>query len=358
MTSAITIEEIAIPGSLDDPGALNFVRLVDVRNAIEAHPIGKPVMNLSVGEMLPSLLDQTYDRKRLFAARLDGEIVGQVILAWATDAASVSWIRGGVLPECRNRGIGTALFDHLEAIARESGRPLIQTGATHLNIAGEDRLAPPTGFGTVPAHDPGVRFLRGRGYSLEQIYRISFLHLPVEPARLTAQREQAEAAAGPDYRVTAWNGPVPDRWLDDIARLQARMSTDAPSAGLEIDEEAWDAARVRAQEARAARAGRVHFVAAVEHVPSGHLVAFTGVSVPDDRGRSIRQGPTLVLTEHRGHRLGMLVKVVNIQELARHSPESSLIMTDNAEENRPMLNVNEAVGFEAVAYEGGWKKTT
>jgi hypothetical protein len=39
------------------------------------------------------------------------------------------------------------------------------------------------------------------------------------------------------------------------------------------------------------------------------------------------------------------------------SPESSLIITDNAEENRPMLDVNEAVGFQAVGYEGVWKKT-
>jgi hypothetical protein len=53
----------------------------------------------------------------------------------------------------------------------------------------------------------------------------------------------------------------------------------------------------------------------------------------------------------------MLVKVANIQQLAEHSPESSLIITDNAEENRPMLDVNEAVGFRAIGYEGAWKKT-
>ncbi len=64
-----------------------------------------------------------------------------------------------------------------------------------------------------------------------------------------------------------------------------------------------------------------------------------------------------MLAEHRGHRLGMLLKVANLQELAHYAPEAPLVFTFNAEENRHMLNVNEAVGFRAVGYDGAWKKT-
>ena len=85
-------------------------------------------------------------------------------------------------------------------------------------------------------------------------------------------------------------------------------------------------------------------------------MAFNGLSLAEDHSRPVHQGVTLVLKEHRGHRLGMVTKVANIQQLAQFSPETPFIITDNAEENRPMLDVNEAVGFVPAAYVGAWKK--
>jgi hypothetical protein len=78
--------------------------------------------------------------------------------------------------------------------------------------------------------------------------------------------------------------------------------------------------------------------------------------VPAETDRKVDQGDTIVLQEHRGHRLGMLLKVANIQHLEERFPGHSSIVTFNAEENRYMLDVNEAVGFEPFVYEGAWQK--
>ena len=72
--------------------------------------------------------------------------------------------------------------------------------------------------------------------------------------------------------------------------------------------------------------------------------------------RPVAQRDTLVLSEHRGNRLGMLIKIDNIQALTESHPGHPAITTGNAEENRYMLSVNEAVGFTALAYESAWRK--
>ena len=97
-------------------------------------------------------------------------------------------------------------------------------------------------------------------------------------------------------------------------------------------------------------------VATVEHVPSGHLVGFTVLSVPRQLHRAVAQYATLVLKEHRGHKLGMLLKVANLQHLERVKPGHASVTTFNAEENRFMLDVNEAVGFVPIGVESAWRK--
>lgn len=63
-----------------------------------------------------------------------------------------------------------------------------------------------------------------------------------------------------------------------------------------------------------------------------------------------------MLIEHRRHRLGLLLKAANLLHPQRVRPEHPSVVTHHAEENRPMLDVNEALGFMPVVYEGAWRK--
>jgi len=358
VNATFTIDELPIPATADAPEYADFAEMVEIRNEIEATALGSWALSVTAEELLPQYQKPEYDPKRLFVARSQGKIVARGGLSWSTtEGTNVSWLFADVLPAFRNQGIGGALFERVEGIALASGRMIVQTDAIHSNLEGGERVAPPTGFGDISADDPGVRFLRKRGYTLEQIGRISFLDLPVEPVLLARHRAEAEARAGSDYRVLSWLGVTPEAWQADLAYLKNRMSVDEPAAGLEIDEETWDEARVAAHDETEIAGGRPLLVSVALHVPSGKLAGINELSVATDRTRPVGQEDTLVLEKHRGQRLGMLLKTANLQELATLAPEAPLVYTFNAEENRPMLDVNEAVGFHAVGYDGAWKKT-
>lgn len=347
------IHEATIPASLDVPEAVDFIRAIEVGNAVDAMGYGSADLSFGPDEELP-MFSNPHQPHRMLVARVEGSIVASGLYeTHVGEGADSAWVRVQVLPEFRRRGIGTALATALEAMAAADGKAKLLVYTPVPEGPGE-RLESPTGFGSIVINDD-VRFLQHRGYRLEQVERMSRLPLPVDgiEERLAA----AEHRSGPDYRVHYWVGATPARWLEDRAVLATRMSTDAPSAGLEEPEDVWTVERVIENDERQDRLNpRTRLTAAVEHVPSGTLVGFTVLSVPVQPHRSVSQFTTLVLREHRGHKLGMLLKVANLAHLQRVVPGHPSVITFNAEENRYMLDVNEAVGFAAAASESAWRK--
>ena len=63
-----------------------------------------------------------------------------------------------------------------------------------------------------------------------------------------------------------------------------------------------------------------------------------------------------MLREHRGHRLGMLVKIANLRAYEDRRPGERRINTWNAQENEHMLAINVALGFEPVGVAAVWQK--
>jgi len=348
-----TIDEATIPRSIADDRDGVFAGIMAVRNAVEVAGYGIPEVAVSAEEMLPTYLDENQP-KRVLLARSDRTIAGRAVLVMQHDDTEVGWVDVRVLPELQGAGAGRALSDAIEVLAREAGLTRLITYVVSKDAPGE-RLAAPTGFGSVPAGNREVRFLLANGWTLEQVERGSRFALPADSEKLAALGATAEEHAR-DYRVLTWTGASAPELLEDLAALQTRMSTDAPSAGLDEPLDVWTAERFANKEALLLDSPQLLLTAAVRHEPTGRLVGFTRLTAPHDTTRAVGQWDTIVLHEHRGHRLGMLLKIANLQLLGEAAPGHPSVLTWNAEENRPMLAVNEAVGFVPIGYEGAWRK--
>lgn len=354
LPAGLELRPLHIPARIDDPDAADFREMVRVRNLVYAEISGHEDSSMPADELLPLYQPKPEMKRFSWIVVFHGDVVGRVGL----DLPQEDGARTGFwLIELRRsawgHGIGRAAFAEIERIARAEGRTVLQAWAEHPAADGP-RLAAPTGFGSIP-EDHAARFLTASGCTLEQIVRVSRLELDGSRPHLEALLAEAETAAA-GYRVVQWTLPTPDEFVESFAWMKSRMVTDAPSADLEFDEEVWDAARVRRYEAGYTDAGRHMLVTAAQHVDSGELAAFNELVIGKDRTAATSQEDTLVVAAHRGHRLGMLVKCAGLLAWHDVAPESPRVMTYNAEENRPMLAINERIGFAPISYEGVWKK--
>ncbi len=353
-TRPVEFRPLVVPASLDAPDAGDFLTMVDVRNRTYREISGHDDDAHTAEELLPHYQPNDYETRLCWVVVLDDTIVGRVgvDLPLETGSRSAYWLIE-LLPEVWGQGIGTAAHRLVEQTARAHGRTALQSWAQHPDAPGE-RLVPPTGFGSIPL-DHAARFYLRHGYALEQIERFSRLDLRRSLAEIERLLAVAREASG-DYRVVQWVLPTPPEFVDGYAWMKSRMSTDVPAAALEFDEETWDAARIALHEDRYLRGGNTVQVTAAQHLATGELCGFNELVIGKDRTRATHQEDTLVLAEHRGHKLGLLVKCAGLLSWRQVAPESPHVTTYNAEENRPMLDINEAIGFAPVSYEGAWKK--
>jgi RimJ/RimL family protein N-acetyltransferase len=183
------------------------------------------------------------------------------------------------------------------------------------------------------------------------------LRLPVDERRL-AELEAACTGHAGGYRIISWRDRCPEELLRDRAALAERMSTDMPLDQLDRRPEQWDLERIRATEALVAKQNRTSFSVGAVEARSGRLVAYSDLLLPQGAPQKAYQWDTLVLAEHRGHRLGTLLKIANLRALALASPATHRVTTENAEDNSTMISVNQALGFEVVGRIYGWQKRT
>ena len=348
----LTISEIPLPDTVDDAWR-DYQRIGHAHNH---ELVGGPQWDVSDEASLAAAHADSEHEVHRYLAYLDGVAVGyantRVNLVDSPDKANVYIC---VLPNFRGRGIGRAIAERL--LKEASGYAVYQAWAM-CPIPGPDdeALTPPTGAGAVPADHPAVRLALAYGFRFEQVERVSrydFAAPLVDPAEALAE---ATTVAGDDYEIVAWEGPAGDEMLADLCRLRELMYTDTPAGGMTVPESKWSVERMRASDEERLLSNRM-FRTVVRHMPTGTVVGLNELMLDRSNPEAfVDQWDTVVLPEHRGKRLGMAVKAANLVALKEAEPTATSTITWNAEENRHMLAVNEALGFYSILAEAAFER--
>lgn len=243
------------------------------------------------------------------------------------------WIRVALTD--RRRGVGSALLRAAGHIAADAGRT---------ELGGWDEI--PMRGGYVNAAGP---FAEHHGL-------VPVQHMVRRELRLPRSGSPSPRQAPSGYSLLSFHDHWPAELMDDRCELGRRMSTDAPMGEQELDEEIWDEARVRQNEAAFAAQNRAKVSTVARHDATGTLAGFTEIAVPLGAPESAWQHDTLVRREHRGHGLGLAMKVANLAEVESRHPAVRTVSTWNAADNEHMIAVNEEMGFAAVSHSTNWLK--
>lgn len=264
----------------------------------------------------------------------DGEPAGCYLLTLPEpDNPTMAYWFPSVAPAARRAGIGRALLAHCAHQARLAGRSRLVSEAKE--------------------HSAGAAYAASAGArsGIGEVVR----RLDVDAdlmSRLGVLRADAEQHAS-GYRLLSWLGRTPEPLMNDRVRLDAAMA-DAPRDA-DVEPEELDAEQIRTWEHYSIEAGqRLHSVAA-QHEATGRVVAVTQLKTdPGAPGWGYQQ-LTAVLPEHRGHRLGLLVKIAMLELVSKLEPDLRRIVTGNADSNQHMIVINERLGFEVSSVYRTWQ---
>jgi GNAT superfamily N-acetyltransferase len=270
-----------------------------------------------------------YHRQDLWVAREGDRVVGCAELGSPLqDNTQIGFLEIHVLPDHRRRGIGTALHDVAVERCHADGR---------VSICGEVYV-PADGSAS-----PASAFAERLGFEVVHREDHLLLTLPVPEETVARLRAKVDSA---EYDLVTWQGRCPDEHVDAFCEMRTRMENDVPTGEIDLEPVVVDEKRLRVGEARIAKS-YLGVTAAARRRDDGVFGGYTQLYLPHHADYVI-QDDTLVMPEHRGHRLGTLLKLATLGIIQREHPERVVIHTDTAVDNDAMQATNRDFGYRPV----------
>jgi GNAT superfamily N-acetyltransferase len=311
------------------PGDAEAIQaLTDLYNA--ARPVDDPDSPPAVAELVAADVEFGWDMHPathyLYKPAEGGAPIGALAVEMPIhDNLQVVWAEMMVHPAHRRRGHGTVIMNEVFRLAKEAGRTIIWVGTA--------------------ADDPGaIAFTEKFGfrYASHDARRRQQL-ADVDQEEVNRLYHEAREAAR-DYRLERLTPPVPEDVLAELIEVTAAIN-DAPTGDLTWEAEVFNLERLRDIETARLKRGDLMYRVVARHEETGDAGGHTWVFWNRLQPTLAGQGDTAVARTHRGHRLGLLLKIDMMRWLAEEQPQVETIETWNNADNSYMINVNEAIGY-------------
>jgi GNAT superfamily N-acetyltransferase len=294
---------------------------------VEVAPYSGPALLLDLVEGSGEPEDQT-----VLLARDDDRLVG-----WARATAPVReytdslWLSGCVVPDRQGQGIGRALLDRIvDATDRTTLRARAWEGT------------------------PGPAALGAWGFTASLTSAVRRQQLDDPDPAWRAMRRDAEAEQGSGgYELVRRVGPTPEADLPEMVVLREAIN-DAPDA---LEYESYPVERIAAYEQALVRRRQTQYTVVARHRATGEPAGLTMLCIDEFDPSVAHQEDTSVVRAHRGHRLGLLLKLDMVEWLRRERPEVTAVETWNDATNHHMIAVNERLGMREVARNTLYKRS-
>jgi GNAT superfamily N-acetyltransferase len=273
------------------------------------------------------------ERQQLFAA-YDGDRMVACAPMWSPLLDNTEKVFFSVdvdLPD-RRQGIGRAVLERHEQDAAADGRTLMFTD-TKLPFAERD------GHGY-------VAFAEACGYAVANHEVIRHLELPVPDETINGWIDES-APHHEGYTIETHVNEVPDDLVESLCTLLGQLAVDAPSGAVDFEEEVMTPGRFAEMVDSVKAMGRARYET-VALTPDREVVAHSTLAVPLSDSTTVYQWGTFVHREHRGHRLGLATKAVNLRAAQAFRDDLTMVTTQNGETNDFMVSINERMGFRPV----------
>jgi GNAT superfamily N-acetyltransferase len=265
---------------------------------------------------------------RRWVAMEGDEVAGSVRAAFRRpgtpdekDFARFLWAGGGVRAKSRRRGVGTLLFRKVHQLMHTLDKTVLtvtaQTEAGHAFIK----------------HVGGVE----KHCTVEQRAVLADLDWP----RL---RRWEDGVTAQSLVWERYGGRVPREVLVALLPVFTELFADVPLGGLETAPIRWEMNGYDLWYETLERVGGAHHLVLLR-APDGSVAGLSEAGWDIRTPSIVRQQLTAVARSWRARGVGRALKAAMLRQVHETHPEATVIGTNNAEVNAPILSINARVGF-------------